>query len=261
MKIKIFILACLILAACSNMNGHKELTKYEIDDSESLSISKAQEFEPIDSDVRPEDVLIESDVSASLIHSWELEDLNKNSDYIVRGRVLGKNESRMVVFGDLPYTSVKLEVGEVLKGKALPEVIDMEVWGGAVKIKDYMEMNFPESNEKAGLYDLSEEAKEKLIYLKPENYPDLYEGKEYIVFLIDKTGEEEDFGYRLDLDGYSIFELPEEQVAYKNDRSIETSSNESQILSEKDQEKVYRCELTGQEFSLEDLESLINKGK
>lgn len=211
-------------------------------------------------DIGGEDIVMELEYPASYNHGWELEELNANSTHIVWARVLGKNESRMVNFGDLPYTSVKLEVLSVLKGPQLADQINVDLWGGTVKVKDYISMNFEESNAKAGLYDLSEAEKEKYIKFSPESYPDLYENKEYLFFLNEQADGKDDFTYKLDLDGYSIFEIDLEKSSEADPakeilKDLNTRTDLAKAVKENHalSKLNFKCDLTGEEFSLSEL--------
>ena len=124
----------------------------------------------------------------------------------------------------MPYTPLKVEIGETLYGNALYGKKTIYIAGGDIRISNLLDSwvgNEYEGLEKMGLNKLSKEEQEtKFISYTSEYDYKMEPGKEYAVILAKQPAEDEI--YTVIARGYGIFEIEETDQGEKIYRNVIT---------------------------------------
>ncbi|MCT1795843.1 hypothetical protein ACWOAQ_00465 [Helcococcus kunzii] len=206
MKRSFFILICLIfLVGCSKEGSSSSK------DNEKSNITEASKDDTnigIDHDLRSLDIAMEQEANSEYPFSDNIDDLLKNSDAVIYGTVLTKEKTEIETMNDMPKSVVKLKVQEVLKGNDIPNNININIFGGTVKLKEYKENFQKELHEKFGLDKFTDkELDSKYISIYPRDYTELKKNQNYIIFLYKETNRKNKRKeFYVTMSGYSIYE-------------------------------------------------------
>lgn len=252
MKRLFLILAILVLVGCSNNNTDKKTSESIPKSSKEKTLSLNKEFRYLNEDIKNKEIYKKHILSPEYSISDDMDSLVQNSDSIIIGRVIGKEDSFIECKGCFIETPIKFEVLHSLKGN-IGKTVDINQPGGVVSLRTYRDNNFESSNEKAGLYKLSDyDLDNKYIESYPSAYKELKYDGIYIIFFFNVDG----VNYNT-LDAYSILE-------YKGDYAdtMALSQNTSFRRDPLNFGKLeFEQEINNKTYTLNDIVNVIDNNK
>ena len=254
MKKKILVLALLLIfTSCmkteNNEVGPKKTETTQIENEKEDNKSEEKEdFVLLKDNIDEKDILYSGDMSASYSSEGDYISQSKEAEAIIIGRVLDRGSGRVLKKGWRIYSPISIEVLDILKGDKNRDFSTIEQIGGVTTARNYRDFNFEDSNEKMGLYKLSdEELDNKYIEIYPDAFKELKKGGVYVFYLADP--EDEKLNYAIQMDAYSILSLDEN---YEESKQVASMIREESKAAYESEDIYFKGEVDGK-VSLKDI--------